>query len=562
MNLLMHKLAAWMGLVALLLGLAAPAQAAAGAETGFIALAADRGFQGNEEIRDAFEAFAQGRNAELVVVTDARTQAALQRALARLGERGARRALVLPVFLSEAEPKWQQVRPWLQNPPLPLTVAPVFGRSYFAVEALAEALRIPEHAQHTRVLVASSASGPSGNRALEQDLQQLAERAAQGLGLAAANAVVWYDSAREASRRALAEAAASALKQEHTLVVPFHLGRRLDGMMSFDAELRQSLPDGAAWASKPPAPEPWLTTWMEREANRFGPLAPREVGVILLAHGSDFHWNETMREAVRPLEARHPVEYVFSMADQPLIERAVHRLQRRGARAAVIVRVFGLESSFKSDVERMIGADVEGNASPQATATMHGHHEHHGHGDGPALPPPRIRSPLAMTTVGGLDAHPLFAAALLDRARALSADPAKDTVILVAHGTGDDQRNEQWLAVLRDLAAQMNKGASTPFRAVRWATWREDWPDQRGPWVRKVREMVEQARKDGGRALVIPARTNGKGPERRFLEGLQFELGEGFAPHPLFLRWFEAQVAEGTKLIGPAPEARQVSHAH
>jgi hypothetical protein len=61
--------------------------------------------------------------------------------------------------------------------------------------------------------------------------------------------------------------------------------------------------------------------------------------------------------------------------------------------------------------------------------------------------------------------------------------------------------------------------------------------------------MVEEATGDGGRALVIPARTNAQGPERVFLKGLSFELGEGFAPHPLFARWVEEQVKNGISAI-------------
>lgn len=63
---------------------------------------------------------------------------------------------------------------------------------------------------------------------------------------------------------------------------------------------------------------------------------------------------------------------------------------------------------------------------------------------------------------------------------------------------------------------------------------REDWPAKRKPWIDKVRALVADANRDGGRALVLPARTMGAGPAPRLLEGLDFELGEGFAPHPLF----------------------------
>ena len=287
---------------------------------------------------------------------------------------------------------------------------------------------------------------------------------------------------------------------------------------------------------------------MSREANRHAALEDRALGVILIAHGADFHWNETFRQAVRPLEARHPVEYVFSMADQPLIERAVRKLGGRGVRAAVIVRVFGLASSHKVDVERMIGADIEAGSAGAVKFVHDDHagHAHHGH-RASASPAPRIRSPLAIVTVGGVDAHPLFAAALLDRARALSRDPRSETVILTAHGAGEEDKNQQWLGVLAQLASHM-KAQGAPFRTIRYATWREDWPGKREPWVARVRSMVEEASRHG-RAVVIPARTNGRGPESRYLEGLDYALGEGFAPHPLFLRWFEEQVQAGAAML-------------
>jgi sirohydrochlorin ferrochelatase len=480
-------------------------------------------------------------------------RATLDKAQARLAERGAKSVVVLPVFMSAADPKWTLANGLLAESRLPSRVARPFGETYLAVEALAAQLRTIREPGHATVIVTGfGTGGAASRRTLEQDLQRIVARATDGFRFARTSTVVWHDGRgpeRETRRAEATRAIAEAAKGAHqTVVVPFHFGRRLDGMMSFDAELKHALPQGATLLASTAGPESWLTTWMTREANRFATLAPRDIGVIVLAHGSDHHWNETMREAVRPLEARYPVEYVFSMADQPLVERAVRRLEKRGVRAAVIVRVFGMESSFKTDVDRMIGADIEAAGglpgASSAAATDHGHGGHHGHDDHATSPPPRIRSSLALATAGGLEAHPLFAAALAERARALSRDPRKETVILVAHGTGDDERNKQWTEILGRLAAQIQQ-EGTPYRAIRHATWREDWPDKRGPWIKAVREMVEEARRDGGRAIVIPARTNGTGPERRFLEGLSYELGEGFAPHPLFVRWVEQQVDLG-----------------
>jgi hypothetical protein len=96
----------------------------------------------------------------------------------------------------------------------------------------------------------------------------------------------------------------------------------------------------------------------------------------------------------------------------------------------------------------------------------------------------------------------------------------------------------------------MRKNGGAGFRAIHTATWREDWPEKRVPAVEKVRSLVQEASGDGGRALVLPARTLGQGPECRLLEGLTFELGEGFAPHPLFARWAEQQVERALEASG------------
>jgi hypothetical protein len=203
-----------------------------------------------------------------------------------------------------------------------------------------------------------------------------------------------------------------------------------------------------------------------------------------------------MRDAA---EARRDlVEFAFSMADQPLVERAIRRLEARGARAIVVLRVFGLASSFRGSVDRMLGLDVERGGVPDAAGHGHGH----GHGDmGP--PGARIHTAALLTTVGGLEDSPHFAAALLDRALALSRDPGHETVVLVAHGDGDDAVNARWRQILASLAEQMRAGDGRRFRAIEIGTWREDWPEQREPRGEGDPRHGGRPAADGGRAIVI-----------------------------------------------------------
>jgi len=70
----LRSLVAVLFLIVAVVALPAAAQVPA---NGVLVITPDRGFLGNAEIGDAFQAFAQGRNAELLYVTDARSEAVL-----------------------------------------------------------------------------------------------------------------------------------------------------------------------------------------------------------------------------------------------------------------------------------------------------------------------------------------------------------------------------------------------------------------------------------------------------------------------------------------------------
>lgn len=517
----------------------------------FLVAAPDRGFLGDEEVRDAFEAFAQERNAALLFVTDQRTGGSLDTALQTLAAKGGRRVVVLPLFLSREDPRYARLASLLSeraSPSLSVSWARPFGESYFAVEELADRLRGIRDAGKTRVVVVGTGGRDEGAlRRMQPDWERLARLASAGLGFESVRAVVESDSSKlESALQAAADGAA------RSVIVPFHLGSKLDGMMSFTAAVRGAAPDGADVIEGDVTPDPTVGMWMAREANRQDVLRPEDVGVVVLAHGSDYHWNETMRQAVAPLGDRYKIEPAFSMADPVVIERAVRRLEARGARVIVILRVFGLASSFRASVERLIGLDVErGDASALEAHSAMGH----GHAHGDSAAPARIRSGAVLLTAGGIEDDPLFAEALLSRAQALSRDPSHETVILVAHGDGDDVQDKRWRGLLESLATRMRAMGGQRFRAIKTGTWREDWPDKREAAVKEVRSYVEEGSAAGGRAIVIPARTLGRGPESELLEGLSFELGEGFAPLPLFARWAEKEVKESLEIETRSREA-------
>ena len=86
---------------------------------------------------------------------------------------------------------------------------------------------------------------------------------------------------------------------------------------------------------------------------------------------------------------------------------------------------------------------------------------------------------------------------LATRAKTLSKNPAKEDVLILAHGPGDDAENERWLKQLDARAEVVRK--SLPFHAVQVATLREDWPDKRVEAEKRIRAFVERSAKEGRR---------------------------------------------------------------
>jgi sirohydrochlorin ferrochelatase len=510
----------------------------ASAAPGFLVVAPDRGFSGNEAVRDTFSTFAVERPAELVFVTRDGTADRMDQAYASLRKKKARPVVVLPFYLTAAHADTAQIEAWVQDKDA--VAGRPFGRSFPAVAALGERLLDVEKPMQTHlVLVGHGAETASQAEVMQQDLRRMLLAAAGGLNFTALDVRVWpyVDGFPEEDyRRQLA-----VMDDDGTarvVVLPFHLGPNLDSMMGFTPQLRAAAPEGITVLGPEAALQAALSRWLTREAARYRTLEGDQIGVVVHAHGSDWQWNETMRQGAAPLGDDYLVEYAFSMGDPATLEHAVRHLEERGAEAVVIVRVFGMESSFRDGIVQFIGEAWE--TCQPFVSTSHDH----GHGSAGA-PPAVLDTGLPVVTVGGLEDHPLFAEALYQRALDLSKRPDRETVILVAHGLGSEEGNAHWRRLLESIREQMLTLGGERFRAIEVGLWSEDWPELRQSAVEHMRGLVSSANEDDGRALVIPARTLGRGPAAEYLEGLSYVQGEGFSPHPLFADWLRVQVKAG-----------------
>ncbi|HID81185.1 MAG TPA: hypothetical protein EYP51_02225, partial [Thiotrichales bacterium] len=517
-------------------------------KAGFLVVAPDRGYAGNQKTRMAFKALNDKYNAELLFATDERMRPYLKEALKNLNRRNAKQIIVLPLFLSTSHPGLAMFRSMLleEAGSEDTIYARAFGGSYLSVEMFADRLREIDLGDNPIIIAGYGATTKESQTLMQRDVHRIAEQSMESAGKK--NLVITYiwpggkhDETREAQEKAAwdwIKKNAKHPKNGTRLLLPFHLGTELDGMMNFNAALGYRKPEGLQLIDYKDNEVDFTTLWMQREANRY--LAT-SVGIVFNAHGSDFHWNQTMRDAVADLAKDIPIEFAFSMADPDDLRKAVKRLEKRGVGAIVIVRVFGMQTSFRHATERLIGLDID---APELCLPDDGNSMRM-----PDPPPERLRTTSLVVTEGGLGDSPLFAKALYERAIELSSAPSDDTVILVAHGKGSDEANEQWLKVLESLSRQINELSDGKFKTIQYQTWQEDWEDKRGTRINAVKQMVKETQAGNGTAIIIPARTTGEGPTKKFLGEMNYKSGSGFAPHPLFSKWVKQQMEIGIETL-------------
>jgi hypothetical protein len=147
-----------------------------------------------------------------------------------------------------------------------------------------------------------------------------------------------------------------------------------------------------------------------------------------------------------------------------------------------------------------------------------------------------------------MEDHPLVAEMLIDHAAEISRDPAREEIIIVAHGPVDEQDNKTQLATMENLAVYLrNRG----YAGVYPVTLQDDAPAEvRAENVRAMRQLVADIHARGNEVLVI---TNLLGTRvvqrsiRRDLNGLGYRYNfKGLVQHRKFIDWVNVSVDEAT----------------
>lgn len=509
---------------------------------GFLVIAPDREYLGNEEIKVAWAEFRQSHLTRLVFISLAEdfqreVQAKLQSAVAEMQGEGATEIVLIPLVLSEADPHLKKARDLLMG--AKIRIAPVLGGDPLAGQILEDRVRaLSKEAGKERLLVIGfGATSQEEAEAIRRDLERLAAEVQETFHLADTSIAIFYhgqtpDPVRHQGNRLAETTILTAIEKTdlRALVVPFHLGYKHTGSMRLSQKIESLLRENSvAYDGREILPDPLVARWLRKAASAQLAIRKEELGIIVMTHGAGEYYNEPILKAVEPLRKRYNIEVAFGMADDETLQAAIDRLEARGARRIHVLRLYTISQSLKTDTEFVLAlANTRGAMS----------HSHSGKGG-----PSRVRSSALLSTSGGFDSHPLIAEVLLQRVLEVSQDPARETVILLAHGAGKDEDNRFWIEQMTQQAEFIRAKAPRKFRAIKVATIREDWPEKREHAVVEVRKMIEEAGRDSGRALVISNRIVGTGPYRKLLSGLDYTLNDrGIATHPNLTRWMEEQI--------------------
>jgi sirohydrochlorin ferrochelatase len=277
------------------------------------------------------------------------------------------------------------------------------------------------------------------------------------------------------------------------------------------------------------------------------PIAPQPArqGVLLLAHGGSAAWDANVQAIAAEVNKTSPTEVALGMATRANIQAAVAKLEARGVTRIVAVPLFiSSHSTVITSTEYLLGQRKDMPPALNIFAKMsHGAGGHDGHTvdatDG-TLP---VKSTVPVRMTSALDAHPLVAEIVLDRAMAMSTTPSLEAVVLVAHGPTDDATNEQWLVNLRKIADHLR--ATRPFAAVDALTVKDDAPTPiRDAATREFRAVVERRSVEGRRVLIVPVLLSYGGIEqgiRQRLEGLPYVMSDkALAPDRRLVDWVKA----------------------
>jgi len=288
----------------------------------------------------------------------------------------------------------------------------------------------------------------------------------------------------------------------------------------------------------------------------------QDTGVLIMAHGGSDEWNKNVKEAAEPLEALYPVEFSWGMANYVTLQKAIWKLEEKEVSKIVAVPLFiSSYSPIIRQTEYLFGMRDSLADSPmplmhhtQEYVEMTGAEVDSSNYFRGMLMPPNLQ-PLDISTkiimAKPLDDHDVVAKILHKRIAGLSEQPARETVILAAHGPNRENDNKRWVANLESLSMKIQKlqeEQGPGFKQIFALTVRDDAPDAIfNQAMQNFRSLVRQANRFSD-VIVVPVFLSSGGREQAIagrLKGLDFRWnGKTLLPDSLLTEFLMNSVAQ------------------
>jgi hypothetical protein len=252
------------------------------------------------------------------------------------------------------------------------------------------------------------------------------------------------------------------------------------------------------------------------------------VGILALGHGYKAEGDALFKKAYSGVASSWPtaVGLGMTMMTSSDIQQAVHQLEAAGAKTIVVLPTeIGDNTSLIRQWDYAFGR--------RDTSSY--------------LDVERIRTSARVVVAKTPTTSPLVTQILSDYVKSASRNPAREIVVLIAHGPENPADNTKELANLAVHAAGIRD--ATGVADVKFGTLQDDAPPAiRQKNVERFREWIREANGAGRHAIAVPvlivSRSGVSTRIAKDLEGLDYTSTEkGIAEHPLFDRWVRETVA-------------------
>jgi protoheme ferro-lyase len=506
-------------------------------KTGFLVLAPDRGFVGNNETQSIFKKFNNEYLAEIVYVgrkydgLNSNYSEYIQKALSSFDELSVSNIVVLPLFLSKYNHILKEVR---KNIPAYKFKANIYLNetileSYLSAQILLDHVRkISKNPSLERlVILGRGALDEKSEKIMKKELDELSGYIKARHNFKSIQTGIYYSYNAKEKLRALKDKAVddmvihTAAKKGNTLVVPFFIGPKYSNMMSLTHFFDRKFEDiDLIHNSEEIMLHPNVLNWMKKAANKYLSLSNEEtIGVVIMPHGATKPYNDAIEKTIEPLKSMYKIEMAYGMGDAVTIQNAISNLERQGIKKIVFVRMYPTSNQLKEKTDYILGLN---DIIPEQW-------------DG--LIPPQIRTSAIISTFGGYEEDNLIAGIFLERIQEISKNPEEETIILLAHGGSNDKAEILRKKRMKKHIDWVKNKFSRPFKKIIGMALREDWPDKRENALNEIKNIIKEGNKVG-KVIVISNRLYGSGPYKHFLKGLDFEMNsKGLAPHPNLTHW-------------------------